>query len=67
MKIAKEVANRSTYNRKHVGTVIVRDKTILSTIYSGSIKWLKHCDDIGHKMIGSYCVKTRHTEANAIV
>ena len=46
MNIAKEVATRSTCDRKHVGAVIVRDKTILSTGYIGSIKGLKHCDDI---------------------
>ena len=67
MKIAKEVVTRSTCDRKHVGAVIVRDKTILSTIYNGSIKRLKHCDDIGHEMVGSHCVRTTHAEANAIV
>ena len=40
MNIAKEVATRSTCDRKNVGAVIVRDKTILSTGYNGSIKGL---------------------------
>ena len=31
MNIAREVATRSTCVRKHVGAVIVREKTILST------------------------------------
>ena len=31
MNIAKEVATRSTCNRKHIGAVIVRDKNILAT------------------------------------
>ena len=31
MNIAKEVATRSTCDRKSVGAVIVRDKNILST------------------------------------
>ena len=31
MAIAREVATRATCDRKHVGAVIVRDKTILST------------------------------------
>ena len=43
MNIAREVATRSTCSRKHVGAVIVRDKTILSTGYNGSIKGLPHC------------------------
>ena len=67
MNIAKEVATRSTCNRKHVGSVIVKDKTILSTGYNGSIKGLKHCDEIGHEMIDGHCVRTTHAEANAIV
>ena len=67
MNIAKEVATRSTCDRKHVGAVIVRDKTILSTGYNGSIKGLKHCDEIGHEMIDGHCVRTTHAEANAIV
>ncbi|NLW33593.1 MAG: hypothetical protein GXY77_19270, partial [Fibrobacter sp.] len=35
MQIAKQVASRSTCDRKHVGAVIVRDRTILSTGYNG--------------------------------
>ena len=67
INIAKEVSKRSTCNRKNVGAVIVRDKTILSTGYNGSIKGLPHCDEIGHEMINGHCVRTTHAEANAIV
>ena len=67
MNIAKEVSTRSTCDRKHVGAVIVRDKTILSTGYNGSIKGLMHCDEIGHEMVDGHCVRTTHAEANAIV
>ena len=67
MNIAKEVSTRSTCDRKHVGAVIVRNKTILSTGYNGSIKGLKHCDEIGHEMADGHCVRTTHAEANAIV
>ena len=67
MNIAKEVATRSTCDRKHVGAVIVREKTILSTGYNGSIKGLDHCDDTGHEMENTHCVRTIHAEANAIV
>ena len=48
MKIAFQVASRSTCDRKHVGAVLVRNRTILSTGYNGSIRGLPHCDDIGH-------------------
>ena len=67
MNIATEVATRSTCDRKHVGAVIVRGKTILSTGYNGSIKGLNHCDDVGHDMDNDHCVRTIHAEANAIV
>ena len=66
MNIAREVATRSTCDRKHVGAVIVRDKTILSTGYNGSIKGLPHCDDVGHEMVEGHCIRTTHAEANAI-
>ena len=67
MAIAREVATRSTCDRKHVGAVIVRDKTILSTGYNGSIRGMPHCDDVGHLMEGGHCVGTVHAEANAII
>ncbi len=67
MNIAKEVATRSTCDRKHVGAVIVRDKSILATGYNGSVRGLPHCDDEGHLMEDGHCVRTVHAEANAIV
>lgn len=67
MNIARQVATRSTCSRKHVGAIIVRDKTILSTGYNGSIRGLPHCDDIGHDLEGGHCVATIHAEANAIL
>ncbi len=67
MNIARQAATRSTCDRKHVGAVIVRDKTILSTGYNGSIRGLAHCDDVGHMMESGHCVGTVHAEANAII
>lgn len=67
MNIAREVATRSTCSRKHVGAVIVRDKTILSTGYNGSVRGLGHCDEEGHMMEDGHCVRTIHAEANAII
>jgi dCMP deaminase len=66
MNIAKQVATRSTCDRKHVGAVIVRDKTILSTGYNGSIRSLPHCDEVGHIIEEDHCIQTVHAEANAI-
>jgi dCMP deaminase len=67
MAIAQQVATRATCDRKHVGAVIVRDRTILSTGYNGSIRGLEHCDVVGHMMEGGHCVRTIHAEANAII
>lgn len=65
MNIAKQVAARSTCDRKNVGAVIVRNKTILSTGYNGSVRGMPHCDEIGHMMENGHCVATIHAEANA--
>ncbi len=67
MNIARQVATRSTCDRKHVGAVLVRDRTILSTGYNGSMRGLPHCDDVGHMMEDGHCVATVHAEANAII
>ena len=67
MNIAKQIASRSTCDRKHVGAVIVRDKTILSTGYNGSIRGMPHCDEVGHMMENDHCVATIHAEANAVL
>jgi len=67
MRIAMQAATRSTCDRKHVGAVIVRDKTVLSTGYNGSIRGMPHCDDVGHMMENGHCIATVHAEANAII
>jgi dCMP deaminase len=67
MDIARQVATRATCDRKHVGAVVVRDRTILSTGYNGSIRGLPHCDEVGHMMENGHCVATVHAEANAIL
>ncbi|MBI2393266.1 MAG: dCMP deaminase family protein [Deltaproteobacteria bacterium] len=67
MNIAREVATRATCNRKHVGAVIVRERSILATGYNGSIAGLPHCDEEGHLMEEGHCVRTIHAEANAVI
>jgi len=67
MNISKEIATRSTCDRKHIGSVIVKDKTILSTGYNGSIRGMPHCDEVGHIMENDHCVATIHAEANAVL
>lgn len=67
LSIARTVATRSTCNRKHVGAVIERCRTILATGYNGSVRGMPHCDDVGHLMFETHCIRTVHAEANAIV
>ena len=67
MKIAEQVATRATCDRKHVGAVFVNDfKHILSTGYNGAMAGLKHCDEVGHMMEDSHCVRVVHAECNGI-
>jgi dCMP deaminase len=67
MNMARQASTRATCDRKHVGAVIVREKTVLSTGYNGSIRGMPHCDEVGHTMESGHCVATIHAEANAII
>ena len=74
-EVLNAVSKRSTCDRARVGCVIVKNKQILVTGYSGAPKGLPHCDDAGHQMmqtihedksITDHCVRTVHGEQNAI-
>jgi dCMP deaminase len=67
MEIAHQVSKRSTCNRKLVGAVIVRDKTILSTGYNGSIRGMPHCNEVGHQLENNHCQNAIHAEVNAVL
>jgi dCMP deaminase len=71
MRIAHEVATRSTCPRLGVGAVIVRDKRILTTGYNGSPSGMPHCDDVGCliRIVDgrASCQRTLHAEQNAII
>ena len=75
MEIARIVSKRSTCIRRNVGSLIVKDKRILSTGYNGAPIHLRHCIDTG-------CMRERlniasgerhelcrglHAEQNAII
>ena len=47
MKIAEEVATRSTCLRRRVGAIIVKDKRILTTGYNGAPIGVPHCETAG--------------------
>jgi dCMP deaminase len=67
MGITFQVALRSTCDRARVGSIVVKDRRILTTGYNGSPAGLPHCDEIGHLMIAGHCVRTLHAEQNAII
>ena len=67
MELAQVVAKRSTCNRRKVGTVLVRDKRILTTGYNGSPSGLPHCTDVGCLIVDGHCVRAIHAEQNAII
>jgi dCMP deaminase len=47
MRIAQEVAKRSTCLRRSVGSLVVLNKRILSTGYNGAPSGLPHCAETG--------------------
>ena len=47
MRIATEVATRSTCLRRQVGAILVRDRRILATGYNGVPSGLEHCETRG--------------------
>ncbi len=47
LKIALDVAERSTCGRRQVGAVLVRDKRILATGYNGAPRGVPHCAEVG--------------------
>jgi dCMP deaminase len=47
LRIAADVATRSTCLRRHVGALLVLDKRILATGYNGAPSGLPHCSETG--------------------
>ncbi|NYZ77847.1 dCMP deaminase family protein [Candidatus Micrarchaeota archaeon] len=75
MNIARTVSTRSNCIKRHVASVIVRDKRIVSTGYNGTPRGVKNCSeggcprcnnfaDAGEKLDECLC---SHGEENAIV
>jgi len=75
MRIAREVATRSTCLRRRVGALIVRDRQILATGYNGAPTGLAHCDETGclREQLGipsgerQEICRGLHAEQNAII
>jgi dCMP deaminase len=54
-------------DRHGVGAVIVRDKRLIAGGYNGSPPMEPHCDEVGHHMVEGHCVRTIHSEMNALI
>lgn len=74
LRIAKEVAARSTCIRRQYGAVIVRNDEIIATGYNGSPRGAVNCSDI-HNCARADCdhgegyerCRSVHAEQNAII
>lgn len=66
IRIAKEVASRSTCPRAAVGAVITKDNRILSTGYNGAPAGEPHCTEVGCDIVNDHCTRATHAETNAI-
>ena len=76
LDLCEAVAKRATCDRGRSGSVIVKDKRIMTTGYVGAPMGLPHCDEAGHDMrkvfdtngnVTQHCVRTLHAEQNAII
>ena len=76
LNVCDVVGKRTTCDRGEVGSVIVKDKRILTTGYAGAPSGLPHCSEVGHQMKklthedgseSNHCMRTTHAEQNAIV
>lgn len=76
IEIMHAVGTRGTCDRGRVGSVIVKDKRLISTGYVGAAAKCKSCDEVGHEMHtvvqedgtqSRHCIRTAHAETNAIV
>lgn len=75
MELTDIIGHRGTCDRGRSGSIIVRDKRIISTGYVGAPAGLPSCDEVGHEMhtvtqedgtISKHCIRTSHAEQNAI-
>lgn len=75
LQMAVLVGSRGTCDRGRSGSIIVKDKRILTTGYVGSPIGLPHCDEAGHEIHtvtnedgtkSQHCIRTAHAEQNAI-
>lgn len=75
LKLVEVVSTRGTCDRGYAGSIIVKNKRILSTGYVGAPSGLPSCDEVGHEIQtvtnedgiqSRHCIRTAHAEQNAI-
>ena len=59
-------SSRGSCDRLRVACILVKDKRIVGAGYNGSVGGLDHCDDEGHLIVDNHCVRTLHSEVNAL-
>lgn len=67
MRKALLTAERATCSRLKVGAVIVQGKHEIASGYNGSASGEAHCIDEGCLMKNGHCVRTIHSEQNALL
>ena len=67
MRKALLTAERATCSRLKVGAVIVQGKHEIASGYNGSASGEVHCIDEGCLMKNGHCVRTIHSEQNALL
>ena len=66
MRIAHEVADRSTCSRLSVGAIAVKGDRILATGYNGAPSGIAHCDHGVFPAMPNGCTRAVHAEVNVI-
>lgn len=66
MDLAKAAATRATCDRRHVGCVLTRSKSVIATGYNGAMPGAPHCIDEGCVVEDNHCVSVVHAECNAV-
>lgn len=67
LQLCDLVATRATCQRLKVGSVLVKERKVISTGYCGAPKGTPDCFEEGCYMVDSHCIRTIHAEINAVV
>lgn len=47
--------------------MVDKNNRLIGAGYNGSLPGHPHCDDVGHLMVDGHCLRTLHSEVNAIL